>query len=66
MRSIGHFVHPHYARYTKLRNTGVPMEKAIVQPIPQAERDAWQARWSKLGMCTDYLIISADKPVART
>jgi microcystin synthetase protein McyJ len=65
MRSIGHFVNPHYDRYNKLRLAGVPMEEAIVQPIPQAERDAWQARWSQLGMCTDYLIISADKPAAR-
>jgi microcystin synthetase protein McyJ len=66
MRSIGHFVNPHYERYTKMRQAGVPMEKAVVQPIPQAERDAWQARWSKLGMTTDYLIISADKPATRT
>jgi microcystin synthetase protein McyJ len=66
MRSIGHFVNPHYQRYDKMRHAGVPMEKAVVQPIPQAERDAWQARWGKLGMLTDYLIISADKPAARS
>jgi microcystin synthetase protein McyJ len=62
MRSIGHFVHPHYQQYNKLRHAGVPMEQAVVRPIPQAERDAYQARWSKAGMLTDYLIISADKP----
>jgi microcystin synthetase protein McyJ len=66
MRAIGHFVNPHYQRYDKMRHAGVPMEKAVVQPIPQAERDAWQARWGKLGMCTEYLIISADKPAARS
>jgi microcystin synthetase protein McyJ len=65
MREIGQFVNPHYQRYDKMRHAGVPMEKAVVQPIPQAERDAWKARWDKLGMCTDYLIISADKPAAR-
>jgi len=65
MRSIGHFVNPHHQKYAKMRHAGVPMEQAVVQPIPQAERDAWQARWSKLGMLTDYLIISAEKPAAR-
>ena len=65
MRSIGQFVNPQYQRYHRMRNAGMPMEKAVVRPIPQAERDAWQARWSKLGMLTDYLIISADKPAAR-
>jgi microcystin synthetase protein McyJ len=62
MRSIGHFVNPHHQRYAKMRHAGVPMDQAVVQPIPAAERDAYQARWSKLGMLTDYLIISADKP----
>jgi microcystin synthetase protein McyJ len=66
LRSIGHFVNPHFHTYDRMRHTGVPMEKAVIQPIPEAERDAWQARWSKLGMTTDYLIISADKPAART
>jgi microcystin synthetase protein McyJ len=66
MRSIGHFVHPHYQRYDKMRQAGASMAEAVVQPIPQAERDAHQARWSKQGMLTDYLIISADKPSART
>jgi microcystin synthetase protein McyJ len=65
MHSVGHFVNPHHQRYAKLRKAGVQMEKAIVEPIAQADRDAWQARWSKLGMLTDYLIISADKPAAR-
>jgi hypothetical protein len=65
MQSIGHFVNPHYQRYDKMRLAGVPMDKAVVQPIPQAERDAWQTRWSKFGFLTDYMIISADKPAVR-
>jgi microcystin synthetase protein McyJ len=66
MRSIGHFVNPQYQRYDKMRLAGVPMEKAIVPPLSQAERDAWQTRWSKWGFLTDYMIISADKPAARS
>jgi microcystin synthetase protein McyJ len=65
MRSVGQFVNPHHQRYAKMRKAGVPMEQAIVEPIAQADRDAWEARWAKLGMLTDYLIISADKPAAR-
>jgi hypothetical protein len=53
MRWIGQFVNPHHQRYAKLRHAGVPLEKAVVQPIPRAERDAWRARGSKLGMLTD-------------
>ncbi|HTU61642.1 MAG TPA: hypothetical protein VMF89_24470, partial [Polyangiales bacterium] len=60
------FVNPQYQRYNKLRASGLSMEQAIVEPLSEAERDAWQARWSQLGMCTDYLIISADKPVVRS
>ena len=66
MRAIGHFVNPHYQRYDKMRHAGVPMDKAVAKPIPLAERDAWQVRWGKLDMCTDYLTISADKPAARS
>jgi microcystin synthetase protein McyJ len=66
MRSIGHFVNPHHQQYAKMRHAGVRMEEAVVQPIEQADRDAWQARWSKLGMLTDYLIISADKPATQS
>ena len=66
MRSIGHFVNPHPQAYAKMRHDGVSMEEAVVSPIPEADRNAWQEKWAKRVMHTDYLIISADKPAART
>jgi hypothetical protein len=65
MRSIGHFVNPQHQRYAEMRRAGKSMEEAIVEPMSTAEREASQAFGDKLGMNTDYLIISADKPAAR-
>jgi microcystin synthetase protein McyJ len=65
MRSIGHFVNPQHQRYAELRRAGKSMEEAIVEPMSKAEQEASQAFGDRLGMNTDYLIISADKPAAR-
>ena len=64
MRSIGHFVNPQHQRYAALRRAGKSMEEAIVEPMSAEEQAASQAFGDKLGMNTDYLIISADKPAA--
>lgn len=61
-QSIREYVFPGTTRYKKIRQSGIPLEEAVVKLTPDDIQNIYGLEDWKVTGFTDYLIFSADKP----